>query len=75
MRMVSTLILLTLIGFAAGLLLAWMTKRRQTGGQTVEQMLSANVSRQLAQLKSQLSSGLITREEYEAKKQEILEEL
>ena len=66
---------LGLLGIVVGLLLAAFLKRRKTASVYNMESLGADQLRRLAQLKSQLESGLITHEEYEAKRQEILREL
>ena len=63
------------MGVVVGLLLAVLVKRKKPSSapsvRDVES-LSAEQLHRLAQLKSQLESGLITDEEYKAKRQEIL---
>ena len=73
--MIVMIVLLGCLGFAVGFLLAvWRKKRSSVLSNRPEQLTEAQL-RRLAQLKSQLESGLITDEEYKAKRQEILREL
>ena len=74
MNIISTILFLGLLGVVIGVLLGWLTNRGKTR-QRKEKLVSVETTRQLSQLKSQLDSGLITKEEYETKKQEILKEL
>ena len=74
MRMVTTLILLALIGFAAGLLLAKLTKRHRSAPSQSATKLDADTMRRLTQLKNQLESGLITQEEYQQERDILLRE-
>ena len=77
---IFTIILLALLGFVVGSLLTGAAKRQNKKGHAVpheqnKQEPDEMTRRQLIQLKEQLRSGLITKEEYQAKKQKILDEL
>ena len=70
---------LGLLGVVGGLFLAVLEKRKKpySAAPSVRDVesLSAEQLHRLAQVKSKLESGLITDEEYKAKRQEILREL
>jgi hypothetical protein len=66
------------MGVVVGVLLAVLAKRKKPSSAPAVrdvESLSAEQLHRLAQLKSQLESGLITNEEYYARRQEILREL
>ena len=62
------------MGVGIGLILGRITKQSKAGHGEISS-ISAEKMHRLNQLKSQLDSGLITMEEYETKKQELLKEL
>ena len=68
-----------LMGLVIGVLLAVLVKRKKPSSSSLPardvESLSAEQLRNLAQLKSQLESGLVTKEEYREKRQNILNEL
>lgn len=70
--MIVMIVLLGCLGFAVGFLLAvWRKKRSSVLSNRPEQLTEAELHR-LAQLKSQLESGLITDEEYRAEREKLL---
>ena len=76
---VVTIILLALFGFIVGLLMAGAAKRQNKKGRAVpheqnKQEPEEMTRRQLVQLKQQLRSGLITKEEYQEKERILLQE-
>ena len=71
---VFTIFLLALLGFLGGLLLAKLTrlaKGTAPSHDRAPQTPDQATERRLTQLKQQLDSGLITKEEYQAEKQKI----
>ena len=72
MRMISTILLLGLLGVLVGVLLGIAAKKRRSGPLNDLEQLSETELRRLAQLKGQLESGLITREEYEEERAKLL---
>ena len=77
---IFTIILLALLGFFVGSLLARAAKRQNKKGRAVvpheqnKQEPDEMTRRQLTQLKQQLRSGLITKEEYQEKQSVLLKE-
>ena len=70
--MIVMIVLLGCLGFAVGFLLAvWRKKRSSVLSNRPEQLTEAELHR-LDQLKSQLESGLITDEEYQAEREKLL---
>ena len=76
-RLLSTVLGLGLLGVAFGLAAAAVAKRRQDNAASPKQTKKkpdAETKRQLAQLKEQLDSGLLTKEEYREKRDTLLKE-
>ena len=70
MNILLTVILLGIIGVLVGLVMGVAVNRsRSRGG---EPRMDQETRRRLAQLKGQLDSGLITREEYQAERETLL---
>ena len=74
MSMGVTLILLVIVGFVAGLLLARLTKRYSSAFSKPAMKSDVETVRRLTQLKDQLDSGLITKEEYQQERDLLLRE-
>jgi hypothetical protein len=72
MSTVGLILPLGLLGAVVGLLLAVFVKRRKNPSVHNMETLSADQLRRLAQLKSQLESGLITDREYQAERKKLL---
>ena len=73
---IMTIFLLGLIGFLIGFAFAKSAKGKQGHSvphKQVKQEPDAKMQRQLTQLKQQLQSGLITKEEYQEKRNALLE--
>ena len=75
MNLMVSVLLLGVLGVFVGAFLGALVKKRRSASQIPEEKLSAEQLRNLAQLKDQLESGLVTKEEYHAKRQKILNEL
>ena len=76
-RLLSTVLGLGLLGVAFGLAAAAVAKRRQDNAASPKQSKKKpdeETRRRLAQLKEQLDSGLITKEEYREKRETLLKE-
>ena len=74
---IFTILLLALLGFAVGSLLAKTAKPKKGAApsdEQVRQQPDEETMRQLTQLKQQLRSGLITKEEYQEKERLLLKE-
>lgn len=72
MSIIMTILLLGLLGVLVGVLLGVAAKKRRSRPLDSLETLSEADLRRLAQLKGQLESGLITREEYEAERAKLL---
>lgn len=84
MNTVFTIFLLGLLGFLVGILLSGALKRSRTGNSprikrgsadqrnSAATLLDEETKKQMTQLKQQLDSGLITKEEYQAGREKLL---
>ena len=70
--MIMTILLLSLLGVLIGVLLSVAAKKRRSGSLNDLEKLSETELRRLAQLKGQLDSGLISKEEYQAERKKLL---
>ena len=70
MDILPTVILLGIIGVLVGLVMGVAVNRSRSRGD--EPRMDQGTRRRLAQLKGQLDSGLITREEYQAEREKLL---
>ena len=70
MDILPTVILLGIIGVLVGLVMGVAVNRSRSRGD--EPRMDQETRRRLAQLKGQLDSGLITREEYQAEREKLL---
>lgn len=76
-RLLSTVIMLGLLGFIVGKLFAKTANRKKDGTATqkkAKRKVDEETKRQLAQLKEQRRSGLLTKEEYRAKRESLWKE-
>lgn len=70
MSILFTVILLGIVGVLLGLVIGVVENRRRA--HRGEPRMDQQTRRRLAQLKSQLDSGLLTREEYQAEREKLL---
>ena len=70
MEILFTVILLGIVGVLLGLVIGVAENRRRA--HRGEPRMDQETRRRLAQLKSQLDSGLLTREEYQAEREKLL---
>ena len=70
--MIMTILLLSLLGVLIGVLLSVAAKKRRSGSLNDVEKLSETELRRLAQLKGQLDSGLISKEEYQEERKKLL---
>ena len=76
-RLLTTVLGIGMIGVVFGVVAALVAKRRQdnaAGPKQSPKKPDAETKRQLAQLKEQLRSGLLTKEEYREKREALLKE-
>ena len=76
-RLLTTVLVLGLLGVVFGVVAAIVVKRKQDIAASPKQAPKkpdAETERQLAQLKEQLDSGLLTKEEYREKRDALLKE-